>query len=71
MNPEYTDVTQQEAGHAAANLGISGRPEALMEFVLWIWRRALADRAAREAALGRMVANVEELGLYNELEKAE
>jgi hypothetical protein len=34
-------------------------------------RRALADQAKREMALERMVANAEELGLYNEPEKAE
>ena len=48
MNPEYTDVTQQEAGHAAANLGISGRPEALMEFVLWAQRRVPAAQNLTE-----------------------
>ena len=38
----------------------------LVRFVVDMQRRALADRDAREAALDRMVANAEELGLYDD-----
>lgn len=64
MSPDYTNLTPQDVGHKAAYLGVSGNPEALMEFVLWAQRSALADQAKREAALQRMTANAEELGLY-------
>jgi hypothetical protein len=68
MSPEYTNLTPQAVGHKATNLNISGTPEALME--LCVWAQRSADQAKREAALGRMVANAEEIGLYNEPEKA-
>lgn len=64
MSPEYTNLTPQEVGHKAAELSVSGRPENLMELVLWAQRSALADQAKREMALERMTANAEELGLY-------
>lgn len=48
MNPEYVNVTPQQVGHKAANLGISGTPESLMEFALWVERMALASRNSDE-----------------------
>jgi hypothetical protein len=68
MSPEYTNLTPQQVGRAAANLNISGTPEALME--LCVWAQRSADQAKRDAAMDRMVADAEELGLYNEPEKA-
>lgn len=40
MSPEYTNLTPQEVGHKAAELCVSGRPENLMELVLWAQRMA-------------------------------
>lgn len=48
MSPEYTDLTTQEVGTKAAALNISGRPESLMEFIVWAQRRALASTALSE-----------------------
>jgi hypothetical protein len=42
MSPEYTNLTPQEVGHKAAELSVSGRPENLMELVLWAQRAAIA-----------------------------
>lgn len=42
MSPEYTELTPQQIGHKAANLNVSGSPEALMEFALWA-QRAIAQ----------------------------
>lgn len=64
MNPEYVNVTPQQVGHKATNLGISGTPEALMEFAFWAQRMALAEKARRDLALDKMVANAESLDLY-------
>jgi hypothetical protein len=48
VNPEYTNVTTQEVGHKAAELSVSGRPENLMELILWAQRRALAHTTTKE-----------------------
>ena len=45
MSPEYTNLTPQQVGHKAANLGVSGNPEALMEFCLWAIRSASSNQA--------------------------
>jgi len=60
MSPEYTTLTPQQVGHKAAELCVSGRPENLMELILWAQRAAIAAQA-----LDRMTANAEELGLYD------
>jgi hypothetical protein len=48
MSPEYPDLTTQEVGTKAAALNISGRPENLMELVVWAQRRALAHTATKD-----------------------
>ncbi|HVM91760.1 MAG TPA: hypothetical protein VMT67_03055 [Terriglobales bacterium] len=48
----------------------AGSMDDLIRCVSELQARAI-DQAAREAALDRMVANAEELGLYDEPEKAE
>ena len=65
MSPEYTKLTPQQVGHQAANLNVSGSPEALMQFVLWAQRSALADHAKREMALTELMRLSEEMGAYD------
>lgn len=48
MSPEHTDLTTQEVGAKAAMLNISGKPESLMELIVWAQRRALAHTATNE-----------------------
>ena len=47
MSPEYTNLSTQEVGNKAAALNISGKPESLMELVLWA-QRALAHTTQKE-----------------------
>lgn len=48
MSPEYTNLTTQEVGKKAALLNISGKPESLMELIVWAQQAALASVAAKE-----------------------
>ncbi|MDP9651944.1 hypothetical protein [Paraburkholderia caledonica] len=52
MSPEYTSLTTQEVGRKAAELCVSGRPENLMELVLWAQQALLAAQIQPEPANG-------------------
>jgi hypothetical protein len=53
-----------------ADNGIFCSPDKMARILQEAQRRALADQAKRDASMDRMVADAEELGLYNEPEKA-
>lgn len=56
MSPEYTDLTTQEVGTKAAALNISGKPESLMELIVWAQRRTLATGGKEDKETANEVA---------------
>ncbi|TCG09333.1 hypothetical protein BZM27_05900 [Paraburkholderia steynii] len=63
--------SQQELYELASNFNVHvGSMDKLIRFAGELQKRALADHAKRELAMDRLVEDAEELGLYNEPEKA-